>query len=174
MTTESLLTRTLHELARYNRRANARLYDRCAELPDEVLREATDAALGSVLALLEHVLAADRIWLSRLQGRRVDTTGLSEPTFRELAPLRRERDAMDDAIEVFVDEADEAFLAETLRSVDSRGEVHMDPVHRLVMHMFNHQTHHRGQVHTVLRQWRQEPLALDLHRLLRDDPATPE
>lgn len=132
MTAESLFTRNLRELARYNRRANARLYDRCAELPDEALREATDAALGSVLALLEHVLAADRVWLVRLRGREVDTTGLHAPTYQKLAPLRSERDAMDDAIESFVDEADEAFLAGTLRSVDSRGGVHQDPVHRLM------------------------------------------
>lgn len=49
-TAESLFTRNLRELARYNRRANARLYDRCAELPDEALCEATGAALGNVLA----------------------------------------------------------------------------------------------------------------------------
>ncbi len=169
MTAESLFTKNLRDLARYNRRANARLYDSCAELPDEALREATDAALGSVLALLEHVLAADRVWLARLRGREVDTTGLNAPTYRELAPLRRERHVMDESIESFVEEADEAFLAETLRSVDSRGTVHFDPVHRLVAHMFNHQTHHRGQVHVVLRRWRQEPLSLDLHRLMRDD-----
>ena len=51
----------------------------------------TMASLGSILAILEHVLAADRIWMARLRGEPVDTTGLLEPAFRELAPLRRER-----------------------------------------------------------------------------------
>lgn len=157
----------VRDLARYARSADDRLYDRCAELPGDALRRDTAASLGSILAILEHVLAADRIWLARLRGEPVDTTGLLEPTFRELAPLRRERDAMHDEIERFFAGVDEAFLNGTLRSVDSRGTEHVDPVRIAVAQMFNHQTHHRGQVHALLREHRPEPLALDLHRLLR-------
>lgn len=158
----------VRDLARYARSADERLYDRCAELPGEVLRRYTVASLGSILAILEHVLAADRIWLARLRGEPVDTTGLLEPTFRELAPLRRERDAMHDEIDRFVAGIDEAFLNGELHSVDSRGADHVDPVRIAVAHMFNHQTHHRGQVHTLLREHSREPLALDLHRLHRE------
>lgn len=126
------------------------------------------ASLGSILAILEHVLAADRIWMARLRGEPVDTAGLLEPTFRELAPLRREREAMHDEIEGFFAGACEAFLNGTLRSVDSRGDEHVDPVRIAVAQMFDHQTHDRGQVHALLREHRPEPLALDLHRLLRE------
>lgn len=158
----------VRDLARYARSADERLYDRCGELPDEVLRRDTGASLGSILAILEHVLAADRIWMARLRGEPVDATGLLEPTFRALAPLRRERDAMHDEIERFVAGVDETFLNGTLRSIDSRGVEHVDPVRIAVAQMFNHQTHHRGQVHALLREHIREPLTLDLHRLSRE------
>jgi uncharacterized damage-inducible protein DinB len=159
----------VRDLARYATRANARLYARCAELPDDALRRATDASLGSVLAILEHVLAADRIWMARLFDRPVDRTGLLSPTFERLAPLRREREVWDARIERELGSVNDAFLTRTLETTNSRGEVRTLPARVAVAQMFNHQTHHRGQVHVLLRRELPEPLALDLHVLLRED-----
>jgi uncharacterized damage-inducible protein DinB len=159
----------VRDLARYATRANARLYARCAELSDGRLRRATDASLGSILAILEHVLAADRIWMARLFDRAVDRTGLLTPTFERLAPLGREREALDDRIERQLGSVSDAFLGRTLETTNSRGEGHGLPARVAVAQMFNHQTHHRGQVHVLLRHELPEPLALDLHVLLRED-----
>lgn len=154
--------------ARYNRVANERLYAACAEVGDAALRRDTDASLGSILAILEHVLAADRIWMARLEGEGGPTPkrGLLEPTFEELEPLRREREAMDEAIEAFFASAGAPFFAGVVRSVDSRGREARDPVPLAATHMFNHQTHHRGQVHALLRAVRPKGLKLDMHRIL--------
>jgi uncharacterized damage-inducible protein DinB len=163
----------VRDLARYATRANARLYARCAELPDDALGRATDAALGSVLAMLEHVLAADRIWMARLFDRPVDRTGLRTPTFERLAPLQREREAWDAHIERQLGSVHDAFLERTLETTNSRGEVRTLPARVAIAQMFDHQTHHRGQVHVLLRRELQKPLALDLHVVLRaeGDPA---
>ncbi|MDZ7801728.1 MAG: DinB family protein [Trueperaceae bacterium] len=156
----------LQRSARYNARVNARLYDACAEVPDDVLTQPTDAALGSILAILEHVLAADRVWMARLRGTEADATGLHLPTYTQLAPLREARDAMDTEIESYFADLDASFLVAVVRSVDSQGRTMEDPAPLAAAHMFNHQTHHRGQVHVLLRRHRPEPLPLDMHRIL--------
>lgn len=154
--------------ARYNRAANERLYAACGEVEDAVLARPTHASLGSILAILEHVLAADRIWMSRLEGAQAETPtrGLREPTLTSLAPLRRERERTDAAIEAMFGAAGEAFYGGTVRSVNSAGQEARDPVPIAVQHMFNHQTHHRGQVHVLLREVRRKSLVLDMHRIL--------
>lgn len=154
--------------ARYNRVANERLYAACAEVDDAALRRDTDASLGSILAILEHVLAADRIWMARLEGEGATTPkrGLLEPTFEALLPLRRERERLDAAIESFFASAGPQFFAGEVRSVDSRGREARDPVPLAATHMFNHQTHHRGQAHALLRGARPKSLTLDMHRIL--------
>jgi uncharacterized damage-inducible protein DinB len=159
----------VRDLGRYATRANARLYARCAELPDDALRRATDTSLGSVLAILEHVLAADRIWMARLFDRPVDRTGLLTPTFERLAPIHREREVLDTRIERQLGSANDAFLTRTLKTTNGRGEVRTLPARVAIAQMFNHQTHHRGQVHVLLHRELQKPLALDLHVLLRED-----
>lgn len=156
--------------ARYNRMVNARLYDACAEVPDDALLRATNAALGSILAILEHVLAADRIWLARLRSEQADPTGLHTPTYTRLVPLREAREAVDADIEAFFADVDEGFPRRTVRSVNSRGVSQSDSAPIAAAHMFNHQTHHRGQVHVLLREHRPEPLPLDMHRMLNPAP----
>lgn len=163
--------------ARYARLANERLYAACADVPDEILRRPTQASLGSILAILEHILAADRIWSARLRGGGAETPtrGLREPTFTELAPLRDAREAMDRNIEGLFRDADDAFFSGSIRSVNSAGQEARDPVPLAAAHMFNHQTHHRGQIHVLLREVRPKSLVLDLHRTLNPlEPSAPE
>jgi uncharacterized damage-inducible protein DinB len=75
---------------------------------------------------------------------------------------------MDARIEAFVAErVDDAFLASSIRYVSNAGVEAEDPVSVLLPHYFNHQTHHRGQVHGLLSQTGVAPPSLDLHRVLR-------
>jgi uncharacterized damage-inducible protein DinB len=57
-----------------------------------------------------------------------------------------------------------------VRYVNSTGEQHADPAGLMLAHLFNHQTHHRGQVHVMLSQTTVRPPALDMHRVIRPEP----
>lgn len=157
-------------LARYNRLANERMYEACGRLTDAALKQVRPAFFQSIHGTLNHILLGDRIWLGRLAGREVPSTGLDAILYEEFAALRTARAAEDARLESFVEGLDPAFFEATLRYVNNAGNVHEDPCGLLLAHLFNHQTHHRGQVHDLLSQTAVAPPSLDLHRVLRPDP----
>lgn len=154
-------------LATYNRAANEQLLDACSRLSAEELQQPSAAPFSTIPALLEHVLASDEVWLARFQG---DPSAKFRPgpaVERSLTEFHEAREAMDDRIEVFVDGLDPRTLGRALRIVNSRGESRA-PLSRFLTHMFNHQTHHRGQVQVLLRAAGVMGVSLDLHRLVAD------
>jgi uncharacterized damage-inducible protein DinB len=72
--------------------------------------------------------------------------------YEDFAELRRAREHEDERIEAFASGQPEGFLGGNIRYVNNAGKTHEDPVHLLVAHFFNHQTHHRGQIHDLLTQ----------------------
>ncbi len=153
-------------LAQYNRAANARLYAVLAELDDAAYYSKRQVSLGSVHALLNHMLLGDRIWMSRFAGGGKTTPPLNTvlcETFTELHAARLEEDQQ---IETFFQKADEDFLRRPLRYTNSQGKDYTESAPLAVLHFFNHQTHHRGQMHVMLSQSGIQPPSLDLHRLL--------
>ena len=157
-------------LARYNARANERLYDACARLPDAERKRPRPAFFHSIHGTLNHILLGDRIWMARFAGKTVPSTGLDAILYEDFAALRSARRAEDAGIEAFVAALRPAFLAGSIRYLNHEGQLHDDPLPLLLAHLFNHQTHHRGQVHNLLSQTDVPPPSLDLHRVLRPDP----
>jgi len=153
-------------LARYNRIANERLYEKCAELSDSEYRAQRSGSFGSIHALLNHILLGDRIWMSRFNGEGQTTPWLATILYDQFAELRSVRSREDAAIEEFFSAADDGFLSRTLSYTNSKGVHYTDPMLNAVLHMFNHQTHHRGQVHVMLSQTGVQPPSLDMHRIL--------
>jgi uncharacterized damage-inducible protein DinB len=153
-------------LARYNRIANERLYEQCASLdPAEYLR-ARRGSFGSIHALLNHTLLADRIWMSRFAGGGSTTPPLESILYETFAELHPARSAQDAEIEALFAKTDPAFLLRPLRYTNSRGKDCADAAPMAVLHFFNHQTHHRGQVHVMISQTDVTPPSLDLHRII--------
>jgi uncharacterized damage-inducible protein DinB len=161
---------TFRLLARYNALANERLYDACARLSDEERRRTRPAFFKSIHGTLNHIMVGDRIWLARFHGREVPSTGLDRILYDDFDALRVARRAEDSLIEAFARGLDEGFLDGVIVYRNNQGNVHRDPAVLLVTHFFNHQTHHRGQVHDLLCQTQVPPPVLDLHRVLRPDP----
>lgn len=157
-------------LGRYNTIANQRLYTACAELSDADYRAPRSGSFGSIHATLNHILAGDRIWMGRFREPGVTHAtpalgALIADDFDELREARIEEDA---GIEKFLDEdLDAAYLELQIHYVNSAGYPCQDPVPLLLAHMFNHQTHHRGQIHAMLAQSPVKPPALDMHRAVR-------
>lgn len=77
------------------------------------------------------------------------------------------READDACIEALISGIDEEFLQGTIHYVNNEGRTLEDPIVLLIAHFFNHQTHHRGQVHDMLTQTEVAPPVLDFHRTLR-------
>jgi uncharacterized damage-inducible protein DinB len=158
-------------MAVYNTAANLRLYEACATLDVDALERDRGAFFGSIHATLNHILLGDRIWLARLRGATVPSTGLDTVLYAEFHALRTARREMDAEIEAFMAGLDPAFLERTLAYRNNAGRDLRDPVAVLLTHLFNHQTHHRGQVHAMLTQAGHSGPVLDLHRVLEDAEA---
>lgn len=154
-------------LSGYNRLANRRLYDSCARLTDGERRAQRQAFFGSIHGTLNHLMVGDRIWLARFSGEEVPSTGLDAILYEGFEELWEAREREDVRIEEFVADMDEAFLGGTIRYENNEGRTLEDPVNLLLPHFFNHQTHHRGQVHGMLSHTTVPPPVLDLHRIIR-------
>jgi uncharacterized damage-inducible protein DinB len=159
------------QYARYNRLANDTLYDACAALSDAERRRDLGAFFGSVHGTLNHLLLGDRIWMTRFEGGSHPSTDLGATLHEGFSALRAARVEMDRRIEKFFAKPPAGFLARSLRYVNNSGFDSEDPVEVILPHFFNHQTHHRAQVHTLLSQLGHAPPVLDLHRVLRPDPS---
>ncbi len=160
----SLLS-TLEDMSRYNRRANRVIYGACAKLPTKQLALPRKAFFGSIIATLNHILVMDRIWLDRFTGTEGEPMERDTILHDEFDGLWAARNKEDERIEEFVENLTIAFLATRFRWQELDGQFHNDPADVLVLHMFNHQTHHRGQIHDMLSQTGIEPPSLDYHHL---------
>ena len=166
------MTELWAQYAHYNRLANERLFEACARLSDEERRRDLGAFFGSVHGTLNHLLLGDRIWMTRFEGGSHPSTNLGAILFEALADLRVARAEMDARIEGFFADLPAGFLERSLHYINNSGIESTDPASVIVPHFFNHQTHHRAQVHTLLSQLGQDTPVLDLHRVLRPNPPT--
>ena len=157
-------------LARYNRLANERLYDACAALPDAERKKTRPAFFKSIHGTLNHILVGDRIWMTRFTGGTVPSTSLDAILYEDFGDLRQARREADDRIETFASALSPAFLDGSIQYENNEGRMFDDAMPMLLTHFFNHQTHHRGQVHDMLTQTSAPPPVLDLHRVLKPDP----
>ena len=158
------------QYALYNRLANERLYAACADLADEERRRDLGAFFKSVHGTLNHLLLGDTIWMTRFEGGVHPSTDLGAILHAEFAKLRAVRATMDRRIERFFSDLPADFERRTVRYVNNAGVDTEDPLSVILPHFFNHQTHHRAQVHTLLSQLGRDPPVLDLHRVLRPNP----
>jgi uncharacterized damage-inducible protein DinB len=152
--------------ARYNRIANVRLYEQCGKLDLAEYRRERRGSFGSIHNLLNHILLGDRVWMSRFAGGGKTTPPLNSILFETLAELSSARSEQDASIEAFFEKVDDDFLTRPLSYRNSQGKDYLEPAPAAVLHFFNHQTHHRGQVHVMISQTDARPPALDMHRIL--------
>jgi len=153
-------------LALYNKLANQRLYEVCEQLSDDERKRSRPAFFGSIHGTLNHIMVGDRIWMARFAGLEVPSIGLDAILFERFEELRAARNAEDERIEFFTAGLTHQFLEASITYVNNEGRGLTDPTQLLLTHFFNHQTHHRGQVHDQLSQTDVAPPVLDLHRVL--------
>ncbi|WP_160005722.1 DinB family protein [Rhizobium sp. 18055] len=156
--------------ADYNRWANALVYAAAADLTDTEYRENRGAFFGSMHATLNHILSADRIWMKRFTGEGSAPTTLDSILYDDLAELRAARDLEDRRIIDWVDTLDDGALARTFTYTPvSRPGAVTQPLWPALSHLFNHQTHHRGQCHMTLTSLGKTSLGMDISYFLHSD-----
>lgn len=159
--------------AKYNREFNGRLFELVSGLGDDDRKKDMGAFFGSIQGTLNHILLADRIWLGRfavsfpamssLEGAALvhEFSSLRQELYSDFDELHAQRRATDEVIAAWVEELTDDLLAETMRYRTSRGEAREHPAWIAATHMFNHQTHHRGQVTTLMHQLGIDPGVTD-------------
>jgi uncharacterized damage-inducible protein DinB len=149
--------------AGYNGWANTRLLDACATLSEADYKADRGAFFGSIHGALNHLMVTDRLWGARLRGEPAPDYRLDSVIFDDLDSLRAARDAEDAALSAHVATLTDADLAGEFRwTRKADGVVVIQPLWATLAHLFNHQTHHRGQVHGLLSQAGVDPPSLDL------------
>jgi uncharacterized damage-inducible protein DinB len=162
-------------LARYNRWMNDKLYAAAATLSDEARKRDAGAFFRSIHGTFNHLLLGDRVWLSRFHGVTPPEgfiapgiRALDQELFADFDELRRERARTDDELSRWVAELTAERLAAPFEFV-RLGQKTSALLWRAVAHLFNHQTHHRGQITTLLSQQGCEPGVTDLFAMLREE-----
>ena len=160
------------QLAAYNHWANMRLYGAALELPDDAYRLTTGVFFGSLHGTLNHLLLTDRIWLKRLTGSGEHPDRLNAILYDDRRELTRARVAEDARLSNVVAGYMDADLAKPVEYRTTSGKPYSQPLQDILLHLFNHQTHHRGQAHaccSILTG--SEPPSLDLLVFQRGVPA---
>ncbi|MDC6673837.1 DinB family protein, partial [Leclercia adecarboxylata] len=116
----------------------------------ETYDRAVGVFFGSLPATLNHLLATDRIWLKRLTGSGEAPDRLDAILFTDRAALTRARIAEDVRILTLIEGYDDNALAAPIAYANMSGPPQRQPLGDILLHLFNHQTHHRGQAHACL------------------------
>ncbi len=156
-------------LARYNAWANHELYRAAEGLSDGQYRADRGAFFKSLHGTLNHILVTDRIWMARFTGRPALPVRLDAVLYDDFDALRAARGEEDTRIISYVDGLDAAALAGTFsyRRV-SANERYAQELGAALDHLFNHQTHHRGQAHAIITGLGAAAPSLDLSSFYRE------
>ncbi|MEQ1953228.1 DinB family protein [Mesorhizobium sp. CN2-181] len=149
--------------AAYNRWANQHVYEAAANLTPEEFNRDTGAFFKSAMGTLNHLLVTDRIWMKRFSGLGDAPTALDAILFTDFTKLRPARIAEDERISDWIGSLTAKQLAgrftyttlSDMRTISQR----LAPA---LAHVFNHQTHHRGQMHAILTTLGKPSVSLDL------------
>lgn len=160
--------------AAYNRWANARLYAAALALPDDAYRRHIGVFFRSLHGTLNHLLVTDRLWLRRLTNEGEHPDRLDAIIHDDRQVLAEARANEDERILTIVSRYDDADLDHPHAYRTTSGQQQQQRIADILLHLFNHQTHHRGQAHACLSiLTSQEPPSLDLLAFQRGAPAPP-
>ena len=153
--------RVWRKLAQMNRLANHRLHSACAGLSAEDYAAPRVGFFPSIRATLNHILLVDRFYINALEGNRLDRAALNEAqglvTLEALVAAQAQSDAR---LLALVDGLAPEGVVRTI-TVDRGARQQVDRMDDLMSHLFQHQTHHRGQVHAMLSSTNIAPPQLD-------------
>ena len=152
---EMISAKYAQAFARYNRWQNTSLITAADQLTEVQRQQNAGAFFGSILGTLSHILWGDSAWMNRLTQTPFTPTPIDESgrLWRDWSTYKLARVAMDERIIEWAHSVDDSFFKNDLTYVNAKGIQVTKPLDLIVMHIFNHQTHHRGQAHCLLTQF---------------------
>jgi uncharacterized damage-inducible protein DinB len=154
----------VQRMARYNAWQNESLYGAAGTLSDAERRRNRGAFFGSIHGTLNHLVWADRMWMSRwCDVEKIAATAKQSADLFDWETLKAQRATLDARILTWANEVDAAWLAGDMTWFSGVAQRDVTEARWLLLtHLFNHQTHHRGQVHAMLTQAGTKPAETDL------------
>jgi uncharacterized damage-inducible protein DinB len=164
-------------MARYNAWMNGKLIVAAETLPAEALTADRGAFFSSILGTFNHLLVTDLMWMHRIRSHpkaagldptvmvRQTPTRLDQTLHTSLAALKADRLEVDAVIATFAERLDGEDFDMALTYRRANGEAQRKTLSAILAHLFNHQTHHRGQITTLLFQAGVDPGVTDLNAL---------
>ena len=150
-------------MARFNQWVNGHIYHSVAELSDAEYRRDRKAFFGSIHRTLNHLLVVDRLWIARIRGLDHGIKSLTDILFDDFESLRAARGREDEGLIELVDSIDDDRIVSpvvyTRMLGDGEQQTRLD---HILITLYNHQTHHRGQVHAMLTQAGVTPTDIDV------------
>lgn len=155
---------TFITLAKYNQWMNNNLYQHCTKLGQTAIEQEQGAFFGSILRTLNHLYIGDLFWLSRCKedptllqpkddaGNPIKLTALDQIVFKDIETLYQQRQQLDTNIVHYIESLEPEALNSIVSYQTSGHEPRENPLNLVLTHWFNHQTHHRGQITTLLSQ----------------------
>jgi len=165
------IARVLSVQAHANRLANRRLQAALANLSTSELHSKRTSFFPTLIGTLNHLLAVDRYYIAALHGEpeMVESYKRFAP-HDELASYAAAQDASDNKLVAFCDKLDDAGANAVVHMLHGPDPTTNDLACLVLQHLFMHQTHHRGQVHSMLSGTHVKPPQLDEFILRVDEP----
>ena len=151
---------TLCELFNYNYWARNRQLEACAPLTQEQFLRPMGSSFSSLRDTLVHLAVAEWLWLERWQERSPRAMATAEE-FPTLEAIEERWRTVEHGVREYLAGLNEQGLARPLTYINLKGETWPYPLWRTLLHIVNHQTYHRGQVTTLLRQLGTQPVPVD-------------
>ena len=159
-------------MPRYNAWANDKIYEMCGQLSLEAYHKDRQAFFGSIHNTLNHILLVDRLWVARLEGHDVKgITSLDQILYKEFKELSLAREVQDQKFIDLVDGMPSKEFSIKLKYQRMDGKEYENVKGDMLITLYNHQTHHRGQVHTMLTQIGLNPPDMDVTDYLESENA---
>jgi uncharacterized damage-inducible protein DinB len=140
----------LRDLAQYNQEMNKHLYAHLSDMPDDKRKSDAGLFFTSIHGTLNHILLVDNLWLARINSEHYPVQSLDQELHGDFAQLRLHQKKADKRTRDFVNSLDDTELHRPVMYKSMKGEQRNFALWRVLTHLFNHQTHHRGQITAVM------------------------
>ena len=149
-------------LANFNKWANTNIFSSCKELDDIKYKKDRKAFFSSIHGTLNHLLVVDRAFIAHIKGKNHGLKSLDQILYENLFQLEEARIKEDKCLVDLVNNLSEESIHKeiTYNGFETGKTTHT--INIILISMFNHQTHHRGQIHNMLSQAGIKPPQIDI------------
>jgi uncharacterized damage-inducible protein DinB len=151
---------TLNELFNYNYWARDRQLKVCATLTEDQFKRPLGSSFSSVRDTLVHMVAVERLWLKRWRGK-TPRSLLRPEEFPALSAVQKYWHEVEREMREYLSDLNEEVIEQPVTCVSTRGQTWTYALWRMMLHLLNHQSYHRGQVTTLVRQLGVQPAKVD-------------